>query len=153
MRAQERPPRGKLSGTVGTETATNRSRFYDTTVSQNVQCAPVHGVVRGDTWRKRVRRSEHLRHFPFTGWAFDISDVLAAKECGLTWVEIFETEQRVTYRAKVDTVVAKGKAFDYGCGPQICLSLAHWRIVGNGTPEAKPEVTGPRQLSLFGVEP
>ncbi len=88
--------------------------------------APLHGRVTGDVWHKTVRRSVHQLRKP-PAWAVDLADLERAERYGIVWLELYETEQGVTYRASLQTVREHGQVFDYGYGQQILLPLEHWQ--------------------------
>jgi hypothetical protein len=109
------------------------------------QCQyPVHGRVKGDTWSKTVRRSQHMLRKP-PAWAVDAADLDRATRCGVRWLELYEAEQGVTYRVVLETLRQRGKVFDRGFGQQVLLPLGYWQT---GAPVAPPP-DEPRQGVLW----
>ncbi len=78
-------------------------------------------------------------------WAVDLGDLERAELCGVCWLELRETEQRVTYRASLRTLREHGQVFDRGCGQQVLLPLGYWQT---GEPVAMPP-DEPRQGVLW----
>lgn len=103
--------------------------------------APVHGVVRGDVWRKRVAGSKHQLRVPRPAWAVDAADLDAAERLGAVMLELHDTEGGTVYRAALRTLREKGRYFERGYGAQVALDLEHWRTEQPGAA---------RQLALLG---
>lgn len=93
------------------------------------------GEVHGDVFVKHVRGSVHqLRRPP--AWALDCQSLDDAEALGAREVEIRDAEARLTYRASVALIRAKGFTFDRGFGRQIALPLEFWQVQRPGEPRA-----------------
>ena len=125
MRGNERAAPLPQGGGTRTRASNAHSRGDSTPTGRRAQ-GPVHGRVVGTTWVKQVRRSKHLRRLPFAGWAFDILDLEAARDLGVTWIELCDKQSGQTWEAPLSLVLERGVEFDYGFGPQVCLALKWW---------------------------
>lgn len=101
------------------------------------------GQVRGDTFYKTVRRSVHLyRVLP--GWAVDVQSLADVEGMGARWVQYFDEENKVRYRASITDIRRYGVPLNYkGYGRQLALHLDRWQVTRPGQEQAE-------QLSLFG---
>jgi hypothetical protein len=93
-----------------------------------------------------------MRRKPFPGWACDLADLERAEAAGARFLELREQERQRVYVASLHLIRLRGKTFDYGFGPQVCLALDHWSSTRElAEAQDAPEPTGgARQLSLFG---
>jgi hypothetical protein len=108
----------------------------------------------GDTWTKSVRASVHQLRAP-KAWALDVADLDAAERAGVRVCHIHDMESLRHFWATLATVRAHGFTFERRFGPQIALTLEHWRPtrgeaeeVNEPEPELEPELAG-RQARLW----
>lgn len=87
---------------------------------------PRHGRITGTAWTKKVSGSRHKMRRP-SGWALDVSDVLAATHCGADEVQLHDLETGITYSASIRSLLEQGQLIDYGFGRQILLPIDCWR--------------------------
>lgn len=143
MTPNEKPGAG-TPGRDGIEASYDTDLRIHSMPAGNTRQAPAHGYIRNGVWVKKVVISKHLRIKPFCGWACDVSDLELAEAAGARGLLLEESEEGQTYWAELDVIRRKGKTFDYGFGPQICLALGYWHI------DHKGDVASSRQLPLFG---
>lgn len=89
------------------------------------------GTVSGDTFHKVINGSKHLFRNP-PGIGSDVSALIDAKAAGAAWMEVYDRESGITYKAKIETVYTKGIARDYGFGSQLILSFQFWGTIKAG---------------------
>ena len=104
----------------------------------------LHGKVEGNVWHKMASLSKHLLQTP-RAWCVDIHDLDRSESLGARFIEIFELENKVTYKASLATLRAKGQKISRAFGMQLALPLEYWFV--------KDEVAdpGPEQLKLGGA--
>lgn len=83
------------------------------------------GVVSGNVFKKKLRRSRHFLRSP-SAICFDVDTLRKASAQGANVVIIDEVESGDVYSAQIGDVLARGFDVDYGHGAQIGLSLAEW---------------------------
>ena len=132
----------RCANTNGLEQKSN-DYLHSTTGDPRCQVLqPLHGKIAGDTWRKMASISKHLLRKP-EGWAVDLGDLNRAAALGARFVEIFDLENKITYKASMATMQAKGQKIDRAFGVQVVLPLKHW---SNFIEESRE--TEPLQLKL-----
>jgi hypothetical protein len=84
------------------------------------------GYIEDGVLKKQVQASKHMLRIP-RGWAWDkdiLEEVLAE---GIEITEVFDTEEEITYTAKIEDILEKGQAVNRGYGLQIVLHLYLWK--------------------------
>ena len=113
--------------------------------------AAVIGVVRGDTFYKRARSSEHMLQRP-RAWAADVDALDQAQAAGAVWVEVIDRDTGATYRAELADFYRRGVTVRRGHGDQLALPLACWDVTGGRVttrPTVETAAVRPSQLRLF----
>jgi len=85
------------------------------------------GFVEGDTFYKTVKRSAHFLQRP-AAIAFALSSLEDATNAGARFVQLYEHERGVTYRASIAYVLEHGFATQRaGYEPQYALPMDKWQ--------------------------
>lgn len=92
------------------------------------------GEVRGDTFYKRIRSSLHFLDTP-PAIATDYAALDQAQRMGATRVEVFDSDQGVTYRTALRNFWVYGIDTDRGHNPQLALLLGYWDTDAPQQPE------------------
>lgn len=83
------------------------------------------GIVSGDTFSKKVKKSKHLFR-KLDAWGLDKS-VLDEIICnGVQIIKIHEVEENKDYIASVKDFIEKGVVDDFGYSPQVFLPLVYF---------------------------
>jgi len=125
-----------------TATTTRQAKRRGKQARANIRAGGrVVGVVRGDTFHKRVQASRHFLKRP-AAIAFDVASLREAEAAGAEKVEVTDRETGTVYRAAIGTVWERGWSFNRGYGEQVALALGQWN--------RDDEPVG-QQLTLFGA--
>ena len=84
------------------------------------------GYVEDGILKKRVQASKHMLRIP-RGWAWDKDILEEAVAEGIEVTEIFDTEEEITYTAKIKDILEIGQEINRGYGLQVCLPLYYWK--------------------------
>jgi len=95
------------------------------------------GYIEDGILKKRVQASKHMLRIP-RGWAWDKRILEEAVAEGIKITEIFDTEEKVTYSAKIRDILEKGQVVNRGHGLQIVLHLFRWKKKKHKTNENQP---------------
>jgi hypothetical protein len=97
------------------------------------------GEVRGTTFIKKIRASQHFLKTP-PAIAFDLDSLAQAERAGAVEVQVIDKETGTIYRTTIAHILRAGFELDRGFGKQIALPLEGW------SRQRKGELV---QLSLF----
>jgi len=137
---------GRLAGGGGLRWSTPRP--YDTTRPSSTQelradaTGKVVAVISGGVLRKAVSASHHFLRVP-PAIAFDTSILDAARQAGVSRVEVTDRETGRVYTAALADFDRWGVPINRGFGEQRALPLARWQVTRPGEG---------RQLALWGAE-
>ena len=136
--------RGKQTTPRGQRGAADETQRSDPGVS-GFNCTPIYagakvvGSVSGLVFYKELSGPRHMLRKP-RAWAFDKQSLWDAEAAGAKWAEILDRANGKRYRAKLETIFARGFVVKRGCGAQWGMCLADW---GNDA--------APAQLALWGL--
>ena len=82
------------------------------------------GVVRGDTFHKRIRKNHFLQKPKAI--AFDIDSLEQAEQAGAIKVRVTDRDSGIVYSASIRHIHENGERFNRGHGDQIFLVLQGW---------------------------
>jgi hypothetical protein len=83
------------------------------------------GQVKGNTFIKSVKKSKHLFK-KLNAWGIDKAVLEQLLNDGVENIEIKETEEKKSYKAKLTEFNKYGEVADFGHGVQVFLSLSHY---------------------------
>lgn len=89
------------------------------------------GEVRGDTFHKRIRASEHFLRQP-PAICCDLAALNDALEVGATRLHVLDTESGRNYYVAIALMLAYGFEIDRGHHKQIALTLDEWAHTPEG---------------------
>lgn len=113
------------------------------------------GEVQNGIFKKRIQFSKHALKRP-PALALSLDSLFQAECNGADRVEIFDREQKRTYRATISHIREAGQLIERaGFEQQIALALSGWTVETRGgaiqlPPQEKPNKQDGRQLALFG---
>jgi hypothetical protein len=85
------------------------------------------GELNGNVFFKPVMGSRHLFR-KLDGWAIDINALTRLAKWGVKWIEVYDMEDRHTYRVDFDTFVKIAIPINFGeHGGQLCLPRSRWQ--------------------------
>ena len=122
---------------------TRKQTYKDNTLSQKEKQLvrrfdgkPV-GYVEDGILKKKVQASKHMLRIP-RGWAWDKDILEEAVAEGIEVTEIFDTEEEITYTAKIRDILEKGQVVNRGYGVQVVLHLFRWKKRKQKNKEIQP---------------
>ena len=143
MRSNIKETRSATCGLKKDLQPTRKQTYTDFTLSQTEKQLvrrfdgkPV-GYVEDGILKKRVQASKHMLRIP-RGWAWDKDILEEAVAEGILITEIFDTEEEVTYTAKIVDILEKGQVVNRGYGVQVVLHLFRWKKKKQKTMKIQP---------------
>ena len=85
------------------------------------------GCIVGNVLKKSVKRSRHLLR-KYNGFAWDCSILENARKRSVNLIEIYDKENRQTYRTTLSNFLEFGIRFNMGFGDQMVLPLYFWEL-------------------------
>jgi len=143
MRSNIKETRSATCGLKKDLQPTRKQTYTDFTLSQTEKQLvrrfdgkPV-GYVENGILKKRVQASKHMLRIP-RGWAWDKDILEEAVAEGIEETEIFDTEDEITYTAKIKNILEKGQVVNRGYGVQVVLHLFRWKKKKQKNNEIQP---------------
>jgi len=82
-------------------------------------------VIDGQALFKKVDSSKHMLRKP-PSWAFDTATIQDAQDAGATKIEVWATDEGITYTATMAHFLEYAFALNRGHNPQLAMPLRYW---------------------------